>query len=69
MDWINASPQAINSFPPAQEGLNPINNEFSSGISDDLPDHTPLHPGKRFFFSSGQAEGISLFSVYSYMLL
>lgn len=50
VDWINASPQAINLFPPAQEGLNPTNNESSSGISEDLSDHTPLHPGKRFFF-------------------
>lgn len=69
VDQINASPQAINLFPPAQEGLNPTNNESSSGISTDLSDHTPLHPGKRRFFSSEQAEGISLFSPYSHMLL
>lgn len=68
MDWINASPQAINLFPPAQEGLNPINNESSSDISEDLSDHTPLQPGKVRFFSQNRQKA-SLFSAYSCMLL
>lgn len=69
VDQINASPQAINHLPPAQEGLNPIlMNPPQVLVKTCLTTHLYTQE-KDFFFFSGQTEGISLFSAFSYMLL
>lgn len=44
---LNASHQAINLFPPASGRIKTSYNESSSGISEDLSNHTHLHTGKR----------------------
>lgn len=68
MDQISASPQAINLFSPAQEGLKPITmNPPRVLVRTCLTTHIYTHAKEAYL--SGQSEGISPFPTSPVMLL